>query len=377
MGGTILFPCVGNLDLCCSARVTIFYGRSLNRLTGFGVQRRNELFVERLPLVVDSPWLSYSAAAGLSILALVIRISAISVLPNGYPFVSFFPAVILSSFLFGVRPGIFAAVLCGLLSWYFFIAPAAAWALSIDAIVALTFYTTVVAIDIALVHWMQRANYKLAVERVRSAQLAENRELLFQELQHRVSNNLQVVASLISLQKRQVKDPEASKVLEEAAGRLGLIGRISRALYDPRGEALGVGRYVQDLVRDIMASNGRDDVVVETDVEDGVLVHPDTAVPLALIVAEAVSNALEHGFPDQKGGRIMLRLRSGEGGVLTLEVVDNGRGLPDGFRLEERPDSIGLRIATLLAQQLRGSFLLVPAEAGGARAVLEMPLNNG
>ncbi|WP_336963481.1 sensor histidine kinase [Sphingobium aquiterrae] len=339
------------------------------------MQRRNELFVERLPLVVGGPWLAYAAAAGLSLLALAVRWSASGMLHAGYPYVSFFPAVILTSFLFGVRPGIFAGILCGLFAWYLFIPPIGTFQLGADAIVALAFYSAVVTIDIALVYWMQRANLNLALERERSAGLADHRELLFRELQHRVSNNLQVVAALLSLHRRQVQDEAAGKALEEAASRLGLIGRISRALYDPRGQALGVGPYIADLVRDIMESNGRDDVVVATDVEDGVLVHPDTAVPLALIVAETVSNALEHGFPDQRGGRITLRLHSGEGRRLILEVVDDGRGLPDGFRLEDRPDSMGLRIATVLAQQLRGSFLLVPDEAGGTRAVLEMPLN--
>ena len=57
----------------------------------------------------------------------------------------------------------------------------------------------VVAVDIALIHFMQKANFNLAIERERSRTLAENRELLFHELQHRVSNNLQVVAAMIDM----------------------------------------------------------------------------------------------------------------------------------------------------------------------------------
>jgi two-component sensor histidine kinase len=65
--------------------------------------------------------------------------------------------------------------------------------------------------------------------------LADTRELLFRELQHRVSNNLQVAAGLLTMQKRQLTDVSEKTALDEAAGRLALIGRISRQLYDPSG----------------------------------------------------------------------------------------------------------------------------------------------
>lgn len=68
-----------------------------------------------------------------------------------------------------------------------------------------------------------------------SARLAATRELLFRELQHRVSNNLQMVAALLTVQRRKIADPEAKLALDEASRRLGVIGRISRQLYDPTG----------------------------------------------------------------------------------------------------------------------------------------------
>ena len=87
------------------------------------MQRVNDRFVERLPLVLARPVYAYLISLLFCSAAFILREAAAPLLPNGYPFVTFFPAVILSSFLFGVRPGVFTAVLCGFLSWYFFIPP--------------------------------------------------------------------------------------------------------------------------------------------------------------------------------------------------------------------------------------------------------------
>mgnify|MGYP003346263007 CR=1 FL=1 len=86
--------------------------------------------------------------------------------------------------------------------------------------------------DVLIIHWLQRANGYLAAERERNAALAHTRALLFDELQHRVSNNLQAVAGLLALQRRRVTDPQAAATLAEASQRVALIGRISRRLYD-------------------------------------------------------------------------------------------------------------------------------------------------
>lgn len=337
------------------------------------MQRKNERFVERLPLVPDNPWLAYSVSAVLCVVALGIRLSVVAVLPSGFPYVTFFPAVILSSFLFGVRAGIFAAALCGAFSWHFFLSPALPPGFRIDTMLALGFYLLVCGTDIALVHLMQRANYNLAVERERGRVLAENRETLFRELQHRVSNNIQVVAALISLQRANVADDVARRALDEASGRLNLVGRISRALYDPSGQRLGVRTFIATLTGDILEASGRSDIAIELDVDETITFNPDTAVPMALILGEAISNALEHGFAGRAEGVIVLRLHPSGDGKILLEVADNGCGLPEGFA-PDRAGSLGLRIASALAQQLGGVFSLTPGQNGGARALLEIPV---
>jgi two-component system, sensor histidine kinase PdtaS len=336
------------------------------------MQRKNKRFVERLPLVPERPGVAFGVSTFLCLLALGARTWAGSMLPAGFPFVSFFPAVILSSFLFGVRPGIYAAILCGLFSWYFFIPPVMGFSLQANTLVAMGFYTGVCATDIALVHWMQRANYSLGVEREKIRNLAENREMLFRELQHRVSNNIQVVAALISLQSRNVSDGAARKALDEAYSRLNLIGKISRALYDPTGQRLDVRSFMESLTEDILEANGRRDLTFSLNIDENITFDPDMAVPLSLIVAEAISNAIEHGFPENGKGTIVLALSKSDDGKLVLEVADNGKGLPVDFQ-PERGGNLGLRIATALVHQLGGVFSLAPGPDGGARALLEIP----
>ena len=334
------------------------------------MQRANERFVERLPLVLKHPVHAYVLTGVFCGIALALRLGALNFLPVGYPFITFFPAVILSTFLFGLRPGIFAAMLCGWLSWYFFIQAPGAEFLDAGVLVALIFYTGVVSVDIALIHWMQQANFNLAVERERSRALAENRELLFHELQHRVSNNLQVVAAMLSLQRRHIDDQAAARAMDDAASRLSLIGRISRALYDPAQDGQDLHAFLTRLTADVIEASGRSDIHVSVSAPPGLVLESHVAVPLALIVAEAVSNAIEHGLP-HRGGTIEVSLEDSSG-ALSLKIADDGDGLPAGFEISQG-NSIGLRIASGLASQLSGRFGLHPRPEGGAIARLDLP----
>jgi two-component sensor histidine kinase len=334
------------------------------------MQRSNARFVERLPLVLKRPIYAYALTLIFCVAALLLRFAAEPLLPTGYPFVTFFPAVILSSFLFGIRPGIFAAILCGFASWYVFIPPMFGFALNPAVAVAMLFYSVVVVIDILLIHFMQRANFNLAVERERSRTLADNRELLFRELQHRVSNNLQVVAAMLSLQRRQIDNDVARRALDDASARLALVGRISRALYDPLGNGQDIGAFLTALSADIVDASGRQDLAVSVAAPDAMRLDSDMAVSFALIVAEAVSNAIEHGLPD-RAGCIEVTVSAAQD-ALILEVADDGKGIPSDFD-STNGQSLGLRIVNALASQLGGRFALFPGQAGGTVARLDLP----
>lgn len=330
-------------------------------------------FLTRLPLARDRPWIGYAVAVGLALLAWFIRWEIGEGLPPGFPFLTFFPAVILTAFFFGWRPGVVCAALSGLAAWYFFIPPLDSFAVSFDTALALMFYVFIVAVEIALVNWMQAANRDLLVERRRSLDLVENRELLFQELQHRVGNNLQMVSSLISLQKRRLTDQAAITALDEASRRLGLVGRIHRQLYDPAGAQLSLAAYIDQISRDVIAASGRDNLTYAFEANADPILPADKAIPTALVVAEALNNAIEHGFGAGGGGHVIVTVAPIETGV-EVTIADDGKGLPTGFDVEAS-ESLGLKIARTLAVSLGGRFSMAAAPIGrGTVARLEIGL---
>jgi two-component sensor histidine kinase len=331
---------------------------------------RLQTFVERLPLLVDRPVFATFAAIGAAGLGLLVRLLASPWMPPGYPFLTFFPMVVGSTLLLGWKPGTLCAVVSGLLAWYFFITPTTVYAFDGGIAMALGFFGLVVGMEIVLIHALQTFVAQAARERETSRALAENRELLFRELQHRVSNNLQVVAALLSIQKRDVTDMTARAALDEASNRLALIGKISRQLHDPSGARASMGPFLETLCSDVLVASGRGDIMFDVMVDKGIEIEPDAAIPLALIVAESIANAVEHGFPDGSAGRIDVRLNRSPRDMLVLEVSDAGAGLPEGFVLEAS-DSLGLRIVQMLARQLGGSFSL--ASDGRTTARLTIP----
>lgn len=302
--------------------------------------------------------------------ALLSRLALDDKLPAGFPFLTFFPAVIVTTFLAGLWPGILTALLSGLASWYFFLGTSQSLELTPGSALALVFFGLVVAVDIAVIHVMTVALERLAEERNRSARLTHQTQVMFSELQHRVSNNLQLASSLITIQKSKVKDPDARRALEEAAGRLSTLGRLHRRLHAPQDGPMDMEPFLRELCQDILKTSGaeRIDCTVSAVVYD---LPPDTLIPLALIAAELISNALEHGFPDGQAGRIDVELRAGDSD-LVLTVRDDGAGLPDGFTLT-RPSSLGLQIVTSLAAQIGGTFSMTGSPGRGTTARLVLP----
>ncbi|MHA6719760.1 sensor histidine kinase [Sphingomonas sp. RS6] len=324
--------------------------------------KRFERQLERLPIMAERRLVAYSITLVLCGCAWWLRLVLDPLFPPGFPYLTFFPAVILSSFLFGRGPGIIAAVLCGLLAWFFFIPPVHSFALGHGTPIALLFYIGVVAVDILLIHWMQRANARLTHERERSRALAEHTELLFNELQHRVSNNLQMVAAMLTLQKRALPEGDARRALADAADKLQLIGRIQRQLYGTRGEQLPLDQFVTELIGDLATAAGQIGIRHQVKAQTGLMLPPDGAIPIALILAEGVANAIEHGFAGRSEGTITVALTR-EGEMLSLTIEDDGAGVAADFNVD-RVDSLGLRIARNLSQRLGATLEIVPRQPG-------------
>lgn len=318
-----------------------------------------------------SPRLRWGLAALAWGVALFMRHELEGALPPGFPYLTFFPAVLISAYFFGTGPGIAVAVASGLSAWYFFIPPFYSFGVTGATLVALIFYAFVAATEIGLTTLAQHARRALSAERQANERLAEQRRLMFHELQHRVSNNLATVSGLMKLQRRMVADEGAQLALDDSVRRIDLVSRIMRNLHDPSGQTVDMARFLADTGRDILESTGTADRVALKVEATPLLVGPDVSVPLGLIAAELLANTLEHGFPGDSAGQIGVTLgANAEEGRALLKIRDDGQGLPDGFDIETAR-SLGLSIARQFAKQLGGTLVMERRPEGGTEARLE------
>ena len=311
-------------------------------------------------------WRGYALAILAWLVAFALRYALAHAFPPGFPYLTFFPAVVLVAYYAGLRPAILAATLSGLSAWWFWIGPTG-FDLGVATLFALGFYVFVVAIDIFFIVGMDGASRRLAREVERNAALAASRDLLLKEVQHRVSNNIQVVSALLSIEARGATDPGARKALSNASARTALIARIQRNLAEAEHQTAGFNVLAREVADDALRAAARDDVSVAIS-GDGVILSAEEATPVVLIMLECVNNALEHAFP-ARPGRIAISL-SDDGARRTLRVADDGVGVS--IPSNPAPDSLGLKIVHGLARQLGGDWSLSPAETGSV-ATLTWP----
>ncbi len=315
----------------------------------------------RIVRLREHPLGAWSFAVAAFLAALGLRFLVEDQVPYGIPYLTFFPAVILTAFVAGLWPSIAVGTASALAAFYFFLPPYRSFEMQFDTVLSLGLFVMVVVVDIAVIHYMYRTLDDLREEKARSAELAEQRELLFRELQHRVSNNLGVVSALLNLQRSGIKDEKARQALGEATTRLALIAKLHRKLHDPASAGLRLGPFMEELCHDVLEASGARNIVCLVSAVDTKLAAERT-VPFALIVAELISNALEHGFGGEESGTIRVNLEAvGDEHVLT--VADDGKGLPQDFALEEAA-GMGLRIVQSLTNQINGQFGMEERDGG-------------
>lgn len=199
----------------------------------------------------------------------------------------------------------------------------------------------------------------------------KERETLLREVYHRVKNNLQVIQSLLRLQRRNLSDAAAQEALDESASRVRAMALVHERLYQSASlEAVSLQDYTQELLQYLGETTGAAARGVRLQAEVVAFeARIEAAIPYGLLVNELVSNSLKHGFAVGTGGTVRLTVeRAGKG--LRLTIRDDGAGLPEGFTLSAVA-SMGLQLASSLAAQLGGH--LTARNADGAIFTTEMP----
>ncbi|MGE0814311.1 MAG: sensor histidine kinase [Vicinamibacterales bacterium] len=194
------------------------------------------------------------------------------------------------------------------------------------------------------------------------------REILLQEVHHRVKNNLQVISSLINMQRRAVADEAARTALVECQTRVQAIGLVHEQLYRAGDYArVPFSDYVRSLVTGLQQGLGSGRVRVQFDLES-LSLRVDKAIPCGLIVNELVTNAFKHAFPDERPGTIQIRLTAADGRI-ALTVGDDGVGLHPSDDTAAR--SVGQALVRTLVEQVHGSLDVI--ESPGTRYTLSFP----
>ncbi|MFZ3007186.1 MAG: CHASE3 domain-containing protein [Phenylobacterium sp.] len=204
-------------------------------------------------------------------------------------------------------------------------------------------------------------------ERLRA--LLADRTLLLDEVNHRVKNSLQQIASVVRLQSRAAAHPEAKDALDKTLSRIMAVGRVHEQLYKA-GSQVGqfdAGAYAQALAHELVESMGRDDIELVTQVQP-ISLDVRQAAPLALILNELITNALKYGCPADEAPRIQVTFGP-DGDDYRLSVSDNGNGLPKGFT-PKKTKSLGMRAIDALTRQLGGRFEIEDVDRGASFAVV-------
>jgi two-component sensor histidine kinase len=202
----------------------------------------------------------------------------------------------------------------------------------------------------------------------------EQKEAMLKEIHHRIKNNLQVVTSLMSLQAGRLRDPVAAAALADLQRRVRSLSLLHRHLYEGDDlRYLDFGQFVAELCQMVKESCGprAENIDIEVDIPP-IPLDPDRAVPVALLITEALSNALRHAFPAGERGRVAIGLSAGADGKATVTVADDGiggaassevggpgggsGGDQAGGPAGERTLSMGMSLMQVFARQLGGEL---------------------
>ena len=216
----------------------------------------------------------------------------------------------------------------------------------------------------------EAAEAEVREARDRFEALAAERALLMREVNHRVGNSLQLIASMLTLHSNSAANPEVSEALSVATGRVLAVAQVHRRLYTSEDvQSVAMDQYLESMIEDLRRSSDSNELAQLTLRCDRISIDPDRAVAIGVIVNELVVNALKYAYPDASGPIRVALKNAGDGG-LELSVEDDGVGF-DAQANAGSPASTGLgrRIIRAMADKLNARIENT-SKAPGARVVV-------
>lgn len=187
------------------------------------------------------------------------------------------------------------------------------------------------------------------------------KETLLKEVHHRVKNNLQVISSLLNLQRNNIKDPNLRAEFYSSISRVNTMARIHELIYsDHNVSSIHIEKYFKNLLRALyQLYNTNKEINLHVDIAvEHVVFSPDKAIPLGLVLNEIASNSFKHAFQSTKG-EFNLRLIE-IGNKYQLICKDNGKGLPENLNNE----TLGLSLIPILCEQIDAQLEIINSPNG-------------
>jgi two-component sensor histidine kinase len=187
----------------------------------------------------------------------------------------------------------------------------------------------------------------------------EEKTVMLKEIHHRVKNNLQVISSLLNLQADGISDKRVLTLFEDCRHRVNSMALIHEKMYQSNNLVnIDIRNYIDELIRSLIdAYDSNKSIHLHTDIEE----HPfriDTIVPLGLILNEIISNSLKYAFEGREEGDLYISLHKKQDNFYTLEVSDNGKGIPANINFENA-ETLGMQLIHMLSGQISGKVTVI------------------
>jgi two-component sensor histidine kinase len=197
-------------------------------------------------------------------------------------------------------------------------------------------------------------------------QALKDKQVLLQEVHHRVKNNLSMVASLLSLREGTEPNPEFGRTLRELRERVYSVALVHEKLYGtPSLETISLASLIEDLTDQLLRSLSEYPLEVTKHIRcDRITITPTIAVPLGLVVTEIITNAVKYAFPCTEHPELRIDATVSHG-ICTVIISDNGPGIPEG---QVAGSGLGMTLISALVEQMRGKLSI----RGGSGTTIEM-----
>lgn len=208
-------------------------------------------------------------------------------------------------------------------------------------------------------------------------QSLNEKEILLREVHHRVKNNMQIIVSLLRMQKNMIDDPKIVDILQESKNRILSMAMIHEKLYNTANlESINLLEYLDTLANTIISdfSLKKSLITLDLSCDPTIEMTIDVGIPLGLIINELLTNSFKHGFSKDQQGKISITVSREEEGWINIIYRDTGKGLPDGFVLDNC-DSLGMQLIQNLVFQSSGEMTM--SSNKGIIVTLKIPINEG